>query len=429
MTAADEAAEAIILPALRELAPEIPCVAEEAVARERSAGDRSPRPLLAGRSARRHQGVPGGNGEFTVNIALIENGRPVLGVVHLPALGTTYAAARPARRSPSGERRQAIAARPKPADGIIVLASRSHNEASPRPLSGRDAVAERIAAGSSLKFCLIAEGQADIYPRFGPTMEWDTAAGQRVLEAAGGEVVHDRRQAAPLRQAGLRQSRISSPAAAGAEQAARRRSCDAEPRTRHRRGSRDALRAGELVAFPTETVYGLGGDATNERAVAAIFEAKDRPQLQSADHPCADAGRGRGASCDWNDTRRQAGRAHSGRGRSPWCCRAREDCPVSLLATAGLDTVAIRAPAPSRGAGAAPRRRPADRRAVAPIRRGAVSPTRRPHVAESLGDRVAMILDGGPLPIGLESTVLDLTAARADAAAPRRRSRARRSRR
>ena len=131
-----------------------------------------------------------GNGEFTVNIALIEDGRPILGVVHLPVLGATYAGGpEGASLAVAGEAPPPIHARAKPADGVIVLASRSHNEgdALDRYLAEMH-VAERIAAGSSLKFCRIAEGLADLYPRFGRTMEWDTAAGHAVLAAAGGHV-------------------------------------------------------------------------------------------------------------------------------------------------------------------------------------------------------------------------------------------------
>jgi 3'(2'), 5'-bisphosphate nucleotidase len=131
------------------------------------------------------------NGEFTVNIALVEGGRAVLGVVHAPALGVTYAALNPgsATRRRGGEAPQPIAARPIPARGPVVIHSRSH--ADERRLAEYVAAlpeAERRRAGSAIKFCLIAAGEADLYPRFGPTMEWDTAAGQAVLEAAGGAV-------------------------------------------------------------------------------------------------------------------------------------------------------------------------------------------------------------------------------------------------
>jgi 3'(2'), 5'-bisphosphate nucleotidase len=130
------------------------------------------------------------NGEFTVNIALIEDGRPLLGVVHIPALDTTYGGIVPgiARRRRAGTR-NVIAARTPQHDGVIVLSSRSHGDA-----SALDAFleAERVrghrTAGSALKFCLVAEGVADLYPRLGRTMEWDTAAGHAIVLAAGGRV-------------------------------------------------------------------------------------------------------------------------------------------------------------------------------------------------------------------------------------------------
>ena len=191
VTAADEAAESVILPALAQLASDIPCVAEEAVARDGLPQiDLKARFFLVDPLDGTREFLAG-SGEFTVNIGLIEDGRPVLGVVHLPALAATYAGEPGgATLAVAGEEPRAITARSKPADGVIVLASRSHNEGSEldRYLA-EILVSERIAAGSSLKFCRIAEGLADLYPRFGRTMEWDTAAGQAVLVAAGGSVV------------------------------------------------------------------------------------------------------------------------------------------------------------------------------------------------------------------------------------------------
>ncbi|MBP0465485.1 3'(2'),5'-bisphosphate nucleotidase CysQ [Roseomonas sp. PWR1] len=132
------------------------------------------------------------NGEFTVNIALVEAGRPVAGVVLAPALGCAWlgvlgAGAR--KRGPgSAPWRPISVRRPDPA-GIVAVASRSHRDAATDAFLAAHGVAGLRAVGSSLKFCLVAEGEADVYPRFGPTMEWDTAAGQAVLEAAGGSVL------------------------------------------------------------------------------------------------------------------------------------------------------------------------------------------------------------------------------------------------
>jgi 3'(2'), 5'-bisphosphate nucleotidase len=188
VTAADERAEAVILPALAELTPEVPVVSEEAVAAGRipRVGERFwlVDPLDGTKEFIKR------NGEFTVNIGLIERGAPVLGVVLAPALDRLYAgAAKHGAYREDAARRQRIECRVAPSAGLTVVASRSHGdtEALERFLAGRK-VAAQTNAGSSLKFCLIAAGEADLYPRFGRTMEWDTAAGHAVLAAAGGRV-------------------------------------------------------------------------------------------------------------------------------------------------------------------------------------------------------------------------------------------------
>ena len=168
------------------------------------------------------------------------------------------------------------------------------------------------------------------------------------------------------------------------------------------------LRDGQLVAFPTETVYGLGGDATNERAVAAIFAAKGRPQFNPLISHVLDAEAAQ-QFVRWNDTADRLA-ARFWPGPLTLVLPRSEGSPIALLATAGLDTVAIRAPAH-------PVAQALIRATGRPIagpsanRSGAVSPTRAEHVAESLGDRVPLILDGGPCLVGVESTVLDLSAA------------------
>ncbi|MGB0671396.1 MAG: 3'(2'),5'-bisphosphate nucleotidase CysQ [Rhodospirillales bacterium] len=130
------------------------------------------------------------NGEFTVNIALIEDHRPIMGCVHAPAIGKSYIGAEGlgAYRFDAASERQAVRVRPLPDDGWTALVSRSHPSPETEAYLANLTVAGRISAGSSLKFCLVAEGSADVYPRFGPTMEWDTAAGDAVLRAAGGLV-------------------------------------------------------------------------------------------------------------------------------------------------------------------------------------------------------------------------------------------------
>lgn len=190
VTAADVAAERIILARLKDCAPGIPVVAEEQAAADglpQHVGDRfflvDPLDGTKEFIAR--------NGEFTVNIALIEHGRPVLGVVFLPVLDEMYAGCGDvALRRRQRQAPERIVARKLPPAGATMTISRSHaaREVVKAEMLGEH-VAGTIVAGSSLKFCRIAEGIADLYPRFGPTMEWDTAAGHAVLLAAGGSVV------------------------------------------------------------------------------------------------------------------------------------------------------------------------------------------------------------------------------------------------
>jgi 3'(2'), 5'-bisphosphate nucleotidase len=130
------------------------------------------------------------NGEFTVNIALIENGRPVLGVVYAPALGVCYYAARDVGAFVQrGESVQSICVQPHTAgQPVKVVASRSHSDERTTALLKQLGEYQCISMGSSLKLCLVAEGAAHFYPRLGPTMEWDTAAAHAVVSAAGGVV-------------------------------------------------------------------------------------------------------------------------------------------------------------------------------------------------------------------------------------------------
>jgi 3'(2'), 5'-bisphosphate nucleotidase len=199
VTEADEAAEDFILEALAKLTPEIPVVSEEAAAAG-SLPDVSGGVFWLVDPVDCTKEFISRNGEFTVNIALIEDGVPVAGVVHAPALAMTWAGAKEAG-TPEGKAGRAsfsetdhetmtISARRAPEDGLLVVASRRHGDAAvlDRFLAGYP-VQDMLSAGSSIKFCLVAAGKADLYPRFGRTMEWDTAAGHAVLRAAGGKVL------------------------------------------------------------------------------------------------------------------------------------------------------------------------------------------------------------------------------------------------
>lgn len=190
VTEADGAAEAIIVPELKRLAPEIPVVAEEEAAAG-TAPSVSDGPFWLVDPLDGTKEFIKRNGEFTVNIALIDKRAPVLGCVFLPVLDRLYTGVvgQGATRSDAGGEGKTIQVRPPADDGLIVVGSRSHGDpaAMEQFLKGRT-VKENRGAGSSLKFCLVAEGEADLYPRLGRTMEWDVAAGHAVLSAAGGTV-------------------------------------------------------------------------------------------------------------------------------------------------------------------------------------------------------------------------------------------------
>jgi L-threonylcarbamoyladenylate synthase len=167
-----------------------------------------------------------------------------------------------------------------------------------------------------------------------------------------------------------------------------------------------ALRSGRLVAFPTETVYGLGAVATNDRTVAAIFAAKGRPRFNPLIVHVIDAGAAR-ALVRWNDVAERLA-ARFWPGALTLVLPRAEGCPLSLLVSAGGDTVGLRAPAhPAAQALLAATVLPV----AAPSANcaGQISPTTADHVAADLGERVDLIVDGGRCPIGVESTVLDLT--------------------
>jgi L-threonylcarbamoyladenylate synthase len=168
------------------------------------------------------------------------------------------------------------------------------------------------------------------------------------------------------------------------------------------------LRAGRLVAFPTETVYGLGGDATNERAVTDVFAAKGRPRLNPLIVHVPSLLEAESLAVFNAPARRAAARFWPG--PLSLVLPRRADSGLSLLASAGLDTVAVRAPAHPIAQALL---RATGRPIAAPSanRSGRLSPTEAAHVVQELGDDVALILDAGPTPVGLESTVLDLSAA------------------
>lgn len=195
VTEADRLAEAIILELLGKHFPDIPVLAEESF----SEGDR---PSLGGKFFLVDP-VDGTkefikkNNEFTINVALVRNRNPVAGCVFAPALAriylggdTAFAANAHTGQTFEGLLLEPICVRTPPAKGKTAVMSRSHADEMTKAFAEGQGVVDIVTAGSSLKFCKVAEGLADLYPRFGPTMEWDTAAGHAVLSAAGGWVTN-----------------------------------------------------------------------------------------------------------------------------------------------------------------------------------------------------------------------------------------------
>ncbi len=189
VTQADKAPEELILRAISEdITDNFPIVSEEAFA-----GGHAPEvadgPFWLVDPLDGTKEFINRNGEFTVNIAIIEAGRPVLGVIHEPVAGRTFWGSKiGVFRQTGSEPETMIQCRQAPQNGLVALSSRSHRAPEVDAFLADYKIASETNSGSSLKFCLIAEGSADIYPRLGRTMEWDTAAGQAILGFAGGSV-------------------------------------------------------------------------------------------------------------------------------------------------------------------------------------------------------------------------------------------------
>ena len=193
VTAADEAADALISKGLREAFPDIALVTEE----QAESHSQSAMTFIIVDPLDGTKEFINRRGDFTVNIALVEDGVPTRGVVYAPArerlfytqsTGKTVEEAAPFAKRTAGETTKISVSKPNNS-ALMVVASKSHRDADTDSYINKYQVADSKSAGSSLKFCLVATGEADIYPRLGRTMEWDTAAGHAVLTGAGGRVV------------------------------------------------------------------------------------------------------------------------------------------------------------------------------------------------------------------------------------------------
>jgi 3'(2'), 5'-bisphosphate nucleotidase len=196
VTEADKAADAFICEELRRLTPHIPIVSEEGT-QDASAMHHGTfwcvDPLDGTKGF-----IRGGN-NFTVNIGLIVNHTPILGIIYVPATGWLYTGVigeGATRLSPEGHR-ESIAVRSAPAHGLVAVTSHRHGSEEEQAMMERYGVTQCIPMSSSVKFCRVAEGAADIYPRMGTTMEWDIAAGDAIVRAAGGMVI-DMAENAPM---------------------------------------------------------------------------------------------------------------------------------------------------------------------------------------------------------------------------------------
>jgi 3'(2'), 5'-bisphosphate nucleotidase len=225
VTAADEAAQAVIVEGLARLLPGVPVVAEEGGLRPEFL---SPLFVLVDPLDGTREFIAG-RPEFTVNVALIADRMPVVGVIAGPALGRIWrgCVGRGAERltlvaegAPKAVEPAAIRVRPAPSHGLVAALSRSHFDAQTEAFIDRLPIVERTSLGSSAKFCLIAEGSADVYPRLSPTCEWDIAAGHAVLAAAGGAVLAPDGQ--PISFGQLPEFRVPAFVAWGDTEAARR---------------------------------------------------------------------------------------------------------------------------------------------------------------------------------------------------------------
>jgi 3'(2'), 5'-bisphosphate nucleotidase len=193
VTAADEAAEAVIREGLQRIAPGVVIISEEHAAHEKPN-------MPSGKGASYFLVDPldgtrefiAGRDEYTVNVALMTDGVPVLGIISAPAIGDIWRgiAGNGADRISGAAMKQPtkIHTRPRPAREAVVMVSRSHLEARTRDYVERFTQAKQMQSGSSVKFCRVAEGSADLYPRLAPTHDWDIAAGHAIVTAAGGNV-------------------------------------------------------------------------------------------------------------------------------------------------------------------------------------------------------------------------------------------------
>ncbi len=192
VTTADEASEAVIRDGLARLDPALPIISEEQAERDRPRVTAASYFLVDPLDGTRE--FIAGRDEYAINIALMSDGAPVLGIIAAPALGLIWrgivgrGAERIVLMGDQVSPPEAIHGRPQPSDNLVAMISRSHIEARTQAYLDRLPSVKRVSSGSALKFCRLAEGSADLYPRLAPTRDWDVAAGHAIVTAAGGRV-------------------------------------------------------------------------------------------------------------------------------------------------------------------------------------------------------------------------------------------------
>jgi L-threonylcarbamoyladenylate synthase len=405
VTIADRKAEEIITKALKKLLPEVPVVGEEASeAGENPDVSECKNFWLVDPLDGTKEFVRKGT-EFTVNLGLIEDGLPVFGMIYVPVTKELFYGAygHGAFKSENGGDFFPIFARKESAEPFDILT----NKTAPKVqnfMFGYDYNCLRPMS-SSVKFCYMAEGIADIYGRFAPTSQWDTAAGHAILKSAGGMVT--KADGTELRYGGksfenpyfISFANLDLPDLFFAQNVL-------PPTDENVKKGADILKNGGLVSFPTETVYGLGADATNDKAVASIYEAKGRPSFNPLISHVYSVEQAK--ELVFVDELAEKLMDEFWPGSLTLVLKRKPDSPLSHLVSAGLDTAAVRMPNHEK---ALKLIKKAAKPIAAPSANasGTISPTRAYHVYQSLGDRVDLILDGGFCTVGVESTVLHVS--------------------
>lgn len=402
VTKADKIAEKIITEGLLEINPDYPVLGEEAV----SAGqipklENEPYFWVVDAIDGTNSFVAHGE-EFTVNIALIENKNPVLGVIYWPLkdelfIGSIYSEPYCIIKG----KRQKLAVKDYNIEKLDIITNRTSKVA--------DKIKEYkignvFRFNSSIKFCKMAQGLADVYIRDKEINEWDIAAGDAILRSVGGVTCDYENNPVKYGRYPFDFKGISAYTSFDLWQ--KFHFANIRPYYSAIDDAANLIKKGHLVAFPTETVYGLGANAFDDKAVAKIYEAKNRPTFNPLIVHVADFEMIK-ELVELNDAAIKIIKEYF---PAPLTIvlKKKANSKISELLSCGGDTLAIRMPN-NKIALELIKKAGVPIAAPSANKSGSVSPVTAEHVAESLGDKVDLILDGGRCKVGLESTVVDLT--------------------